>query len=178
MDTTNARSTRPDRDEYGDYYRGYVERVPDGDVLETLARQRTDLARQIDRIPESRGDYRYVAGKWSVKEVLGHLVDAERILGVRALAFARGDSTPLPGFDQDAYVAAGDFDRRTVADLAAELDALRASHLALFASFDAEAWQRGGTASDCPFTTRALAWIMAGHVMHHVAVLEERYLER
>jgi hypothetical protein len=111
-----------------------------------------------------------------VKEVVGHLVDTEHVMGFRALAFARGDRTPLPGFEQDDYVSGGRFDDRSFASLAAEFEGLRDAHLALFATFDDATWLRRGTASGCEFTTRAVAWILAGHVMHHAAVLDERYL--
>jgi hypothetical protein len=167
---------RPDRSEYADYYHGYVALVPDGDIEETLARQREEFLSRLRGIPEARGDHRYAEGKWTVKELIGHLVDTERVMGFRALAFARGDRTPLPGFEQDDYVAGGSFGARTIADLADEFESLRDSHLILFRSFDGDTWMRQGTASGYEFTTRAVAWIMAGHVMHHAAVLEERYL--
>ena len=168
--------TRPERDEYADYYDLYVSQVPDGDIVETLAAQGAEFAAMIEAIPEERGDHRYADGKWSVKEVIGHLVDTERVMGYRALAFARGDRTPLPGIDQDVYVGGANFADRSIADLAAEFEALRVSHLNLFASFDDEIWMRRGTASECVFSTRAVAWIMAGHVAHHAAILTERYL--
>jgi hypothetical protein len=167
--------TRPGRDEYGGYYHVYVGRVPDGDIVETLAAQLEAFGRLMRGVPEERGGYRYAEGKWSVKEVLGHLVDTERVLGYRALAFARGDETPLPGFDQNAYVAGAGFDGRSIADLVDEFGGLRRSHLALFRSLDDEVRMRRGTASRFSFTTRAVAWIIAGHLIHHAAVLREAY---
>jgi hypothetical protein len=176
MSSNRARAVRPDRSEYAEYYHTYVSKVPDGDIVESLAAQGAEFVARIESFPEERGDHRYAEGKWSVKEVIGHLVDTERVMGYRALAFARGDTTPLPGIDQDVYVGGGNFADRTLPDLAAEFEALRVSHLNLFASFDDTIWMRAGTASDCGFTTRAVAWIMAGHVTHHAAVLTERYL--
>lgn len=163
---------RPDRSEYADYYHLYVDRVPDGDILRTLAVQREAFDGFLREVPEARGDHRYAEGKWTVKDVVGHIVDTERVLGVRALVFARGDRTPLPGFEQDDYVAGGNFAERTLADLASEFAALRESHLVLFRSFGDDIWLRRGRASGCEFTTRAIAWILAGHVMHHATVLE------
>jgi DinB superfamily len=167
---------RPDRTEYADYYHGYIALVPDGDICDTLARQQEEFLARLREIPEERGDHRYAAGKWTVKEVIGHLLDTERVLGYRALAFARGDRAALPGFDQDLYVAGGEFGGRSVADLAAEFDGLRSSHLVLFRSFSEEVWGRTGTAGGNEFTVRAVGWVMAGHVGHHVRVLEGRYL--
>jgi len=176
MTADGVRGTRPDRGECDEYYHGYVALVPDGDILGTLARQREAFVSGLRRIPEAKGDYRYAEGKWSVKEVIGHLVDTERVMGFRSLAFARGDRTPLPGFEQDDYVAGGRFAERTIADLADEFGSLRDSHLVLLRSFRDEDWMRRGVASGYEFTTRSVAWVMAGHVMHHVRVLEERYL--
>jgi DinB superfamily len=169
--------TRPSRDEYVEYYDLYVRRVPDGDVVDTLESQRADMGSRLRAISEQRGDHRYAEGKWTVKELLGHIVDTERILGTRALAFARGDETPLPGFDQDVYVAGANFADRTIADLTEEFLSLRTSHIVLFRSLDDGTWMRRGTAGGYEFTTRAIAWIMEGHVLHHTAVLEERYLD-
>ncbi|MEM8885438.1 MAG: DinB family protein [Planctomycetota bacterium] len=167
---------RPESHEYGAYYGGYIDRVPDGDILATLASQREEFLSLVRSVPEERGGHRYAPGKWSIRELLGHLVDTERVLGYRALVIARGDATPLPGFEQDDYVEGGHFDRRTIADLADEFEALRRSHEILFTSFDDEVWVRSGTASESPFSTRALAWIMAGHVFHHADILAARYL--
>jgi hypothetical protein len=167
---------RPDRSEYVDYYHLYVGRVPEGDIVKTLDAQRGELVSLLRSIPEDRGDFRYAEGKWSVKELIGHIKDTERVMGFRGLAFARGDRTALPAFDQDEYVRGGNFGARTIADLTVEFESMRTSHLALFRSFDDEIWMRRGTASGYEFTTRAIAWILAGHVMHHLAVLEERYL--
>ena len=168
-------ASRPDASEYAPYYDKYVTHVADGDVIETLRRQ----AGEIDSLPrdfdEGRAGRGYAPGKWSVKQVVGHMADAERIFAYRALRIARGDRTPLPGFEQDDYVSGGDFDRRTLADLAAEFAAVRGATVRLFESFGAEAWGRRGVASDNEVSVRALAYITAGHAAHHLKVLRERY---
>ena len=130
----------------------------------------------LRRIPEDRGDYRYGRGKWSVKEVLGHVIDAERIFTYRALRFARGDSKPLHSFDQELYVGTGAFGHRQIADLAEEFSHVRAATVLLFGTLDEDAWRRSGIASENPVTVRALAYITAGHELHHRRILEERYL--
>lgn len=167
---------RPERSEYVDYYHQYIERVPDGDIVATLESQRDEFVSRLRSIPEERGGYRYAEGKWSIREVVGHVIDTERVFGYRALAFARGDKTPLPAFEQDDYVARANFDERTLADLADEFEGLRTSLIVLFRSFDDDVWMRSGTASGFEFTTRAVPWILAGHLQHHAAVLGERYL--
>jgi hypothetical protein len=176
MREEGARRSRPGRDESAEYYHGYIARVPDGDVLETLTRQREEFVARLRGIPEELGDRRYAEGKWSVKELIGHLVDTERVFGFRLVAFARGDRSPLPGMEPDDWVEEGGFGARTIADLADEFEALRRANLLLFASLDGEVLLRRGTASGFGFTTRALAWILAGHVMHHEEVLVEHYL--
>jgi uncharacterized damage-inducible protein DinB len=153
-----------------------VAEVPEGNLLVTLAVQREATAALLATIPEARAEDRYAAGKWSIKEVVGHVADAERVFAYRALRIARADMTPLPGFDENKWVAAAGVHRRTLADLAAELHAVRESTLALFQGFDAEAWPRLGIASEHPVSARALAWIVAGHELHHVRILRERYL--
>lgn len=167
---------RPDRDEYAEYYGMYVDQVPDGDVLETLSGQMEETQRLLASIDEGRAGHRYEPGKWSTKEVVGHVLDIERVFSTRALAFARGDGGAWPGVDQDDYVAAANFDRRTLADLARELGQVRAATLSLFRSLDGEQGLRRGTASGCEFSARAVAWILAGHERHHAKVLQERYL--
>lgn len=166
---------RPAADEYLEYYGRYIALVPGDDALPVLARAQAETHRLLAGLDEARALHRYAPGKWSVKEVLGHLADGERVFGYRALRFARADQTPLPGFDENTYVPAGKFGRRTLADMAAEFAAVRAATLALARSLDDEALLRRGTASDCPFSVRALVAIIAGHELHHVALLRERY---
>ena len=167
---------RPAPSEYNAYYQTYIGAVPDGDLLARLGEQRDSTSALLATIAEADAGYRYAAGKWSIKEVIGHLADAERVFSYRALRVARADATPLPGFDENAWVPPANFDRRTLADLAAEFRAVRESSLALFRGFGNEAWPRMGTASGHPISARALAWIVAGHEVHHLRVLRERYL--
>ena len=167
---------RPGTDEYAPYYGTYIGKVPDGDVRALLSSQLAETLELIRSTPESRGGYRDAPDKWSIKEVLGHLTDSERIFSYRALRIGRGDSTPLPGFEQDDYVPSGGFDARTLRDLADELAAVRQATIHLFAHFDAMALERRGTASGNPVSVRALAYIIAGHERHHVGILKSRYL--
>lgn len=167
---------RPAADEYVPYYGTYISKVPDGDLCRLLADQLKDTLALIRSIPEARGTHRYAPGKWSIKEVFGHVCDAERIFSYRALRIARGDATPLPGFEQDDYVPAGGFDRRTLADLGEELSAVRQSTLQLFRHLDPAALARRGTASGHTITPRALAYVIAGHERHHIAGLKAHYL--
>jgi uncharacterized damage-inducible protein DinB len=167
---------RPPADEYAPYYGTYISKVPDGDVFALLSNQLADTLTLIRSLPESRGGHRYAPGKWSIKEVMGHVIDAERIFSYRALRIGRGDATPLPGFEQNDYVPAGAFDRRTLRDLADELSAVRQATIALFRHLDAEALARRGTASGNPFTPRALAYVIVGHERHHVDILKTKYL--
>lgn len=167
---------RPAKSEYNSYYQPYVDESPGDDVLAALASQRDSTAALLAKVPESKAGYRYAPGKWSLREVIGHLADAERVFSYRALRMARADTTPLPSFDENAWMAPANFDRRPLAEVAAELRAVRESTLALFRSFDADAWPRLGTASGHPISARALAWITSGHEAHHLRVLAERYL--
>jgi uncharacterized damage-inducible protein DinB len=167
---------RPDKSEYLPYYEKYVALVPAGDIIETLRRQSGDTLALLGSLDEARAGYAYEPGKWSIKGVVGHVIDTERIFAYRALRFARGDQTPLPGYDQDEYGRAANFDARTLADLTDEFQSVRAATVALLRGLDGEAWQRRGTANNAEVTVRALAHIIAGHELHHMQVLRERYL--
>ena len=167
---------KPESNEYAAYYEKYVSLVPEGEVVETLERQGAETLALLRSLPEGRGAHRYEPGKWSVRQLAGHVNDTERIFAYRALAIARGEQQPLPGMDQDEYMAGVDFDARTLADLADEFEALRRSTVLLFRHLSPEAWARRGTASDNEVTVRALAYILAGHEAHHVRILRERYL--
>lgn len=167
---------RPAEDEYSPYYAGYIARVPDGDLCATLAAQLTDTRALVHAIPEARGTHRYAPGKWSIKEVLGHVIDTERIMSYRALRFARADETPLPGFEQNDYVPTGGFDRRTLQDLSDELAAVRQATIHQLRHLDPVALTRRGTASGKQVSVRALAYIIAGHERHHVEILKTKYL--
>jgi hypothetical protein len=168
--------TRPEPTEYAPFYGGYIALVPEGDIVDLLRDGGRGLATALGAIPESRAGFRYAEGKWSIREVVGHLIDAERIFGYRALRFARGDATPVPGFDENDYVRAAGSDARPLADLAQELAVVRESSTRLFASFADDVWTRRGTANGKEITVRAIAYITAGHAMHHLRILRERYL--
>lgn len=173
---TAVAARRPDATEYSSYYGRYVAAVPEGDVMAVLRRDRDEWQTMIAELTESRGGHRYAKDKWSIREVIGHVSDTERVFSYRAFRIARGDKTPLASFDQDAYVKTADSDRRTLSSLAAELLAVRESTLALFISLPDEAWTRTGTASDNPVSVRALAYITAGHAQHHLKIVREQYL--
>ena len=173
MSTTSR--ARPDVSEYAPFFHGYVTAVPEGDVVELLRSGGQELLETIGRIPEDRGGHRYGPDKWTIREVVGHLIDAERIFTYRALRFARGDGTMLPGFDENAYVETAGSDRRTLADLARELAAVRESTVLLFGSLPDDAWLRKGNANGREMSVRALAYVAAGHPRHHLRILRERY---
>lgn len=168
---------RPDPDEYDDYYGLYVGQVPEGDVLEVLAEQVELTGALVGRFPADLERSRYAPGKWSVREVVGHLVDVERVFAERALWFARASDEALPGIDQDRWAEASNADDRPLADLFAEFALTRMSCLAMFRGFDDATWLRRGTASGCEFSVRAIPFILADHEIHHRRVLEERYLK-
>ncbi|MBA2526047.1 MAG: DinB family protein [Pyrinomonadaceae bacterium] len=167
---------KPDTTEYLPYYGKYVSLVPDGNILTVLGKQVEETAVLLNSIPESRANFRYAPDKWSIKELVGHMIDTERIFSYRALRFARNDKTPLPGYEQDDYVSNASFDGCTLTDLASELKSVRQSTLFLFKHLDANAWMRGGVANDSEASVRALAHIIAGHELHHREILHSRYL--
>jgi hypothetical protein len=168
---------RPDASEYASSYETYVTKVPEGNLLKILEAQREETQELLASIPEGRALHRYAPGKWSIKELIGHVMDAERVFCYRALRFARGDRTPLPGFDEKVYAPAGKFDTRPLPDLAAELDAVRHATIALFSGLDPDALARRGPANNNEVSVRALAYIIAGHERHHLGILRERYLK-
>lgn len=174
--TENTTHTRPAEDEHAPYYAKYVERVPDGDIVLTTGAQLRETLALLEGISEDGAGLRYAPGKWSIKEVVSHVCDAERVFAYRMLRFGRGDETPLAGFDENTYAPAARADSRSLQDLLDELRAVRAATLALENGLPPEAWTRGGTASENYVTVRALAWILAGHELHHRAILRERYL--
>jgi uncharacterized damage-inducible protein DinB len=167
--------SRPEPDEYAPYFGRYIVEAGTADPLTTLREQLETTPALFASAGEARAGYRYAPGKWSIREVLGHLADTERIFSCRALRLARADATPLPAFDQNDFMAAADFDSRPLASLIGEWDAVRRASLALFESLGDEALRRRGTVSDGPMSARALAWIIAGHERHHLSVLRERY---
>ena len=173
---TATSTIRPATDEYAPYYARYVALVPEGDALAALERQLDDMLLFLRGLSEAQGALRYAPGKWSVKQVIGHLIDSERVFAYRALRFARADRAPLPGFDQNIYAEAAGSDRRSLASLVEEFDLVRRSTLAMFRAFDEGAWPRRGVANQNEVSVRALAFIIAGHGRHHVGILRERYL--
>jgi hypothetical protein len=175
MATATTSSARPDATEYAPFYAGYVALVPEADVVRALRDSGKEITAALAAIPESRGGFRYAEGKWSIRELVGHVIDAERIFTYRALRLARGDSTPLPPFEENDYVRMAGSDTRSIADLVEELRAVRDSTVRMFASFPDEVWTRTGTVSGRPVSVRALAYITAGHPRHHLAILRDRY---
>ncbi len=168
--------TPPETYEYGLFYAGYVGRVGSGDILARLASQAVEIETLFGGMNGELLSLRYSPGKWTPRQILGHLCDTERVMIYRALCAARGDATPLPGFDENRYVEEAFFDQREIRSLIAEFGAVRAATLSLLASLTAEQWLARGVANDAPITPRALAWIIVGHASHHVAILRTRYL--
>lgn len=166
---------RPDASEVPAHHAHYVALVPEGDVVPLLESQRRETVALLRGLDEAAANRRYAPGKWSVKEVVGHVTDAERVFAYRALRFARGDATPLPAFDQDDWVPASGAGARTMADLVEEYEAVRHATLALVRSLTPDTAARIGTASGSPVSVRALVHIIAGHERHHAAILRERY---
>lgn len=168
--------TKPEAGEFLPYYGRYIDLVGTGDVVSALTTQMSDTQALLHSLPASVGTYRYAPDKWSVNEMIGHLTDSERIFVVRALRFARADSMALPGFEQDDYVRNATFDEFPLADLASELESLRRSTILFFSHLSEDAWMRRGTANGAEVTVRALAYIIAGHELHHRGILQTRYL--
>jgi hypothetical protein len=169
------KKTRPAPGDYAPYSEQYIVLVTGDDILETLKTQLKQTAMLFSARSERDGNFRYAPEKWSVKEVLGHVADAERIFAYRAVRIARGDQTPLAGFEQDDYVRGARFGARKLADVVEEYADVRQASLALFRSLDEEAWLRRGVANSNPVTVLALAYLIAGHELHHRKILEERY---
>ena len=174
--TTLARYERPAPSEHAPYYGQYIDQVAQGDLLEVLRSQIGEYESLFGGLPEARGDHAYAAGKWTLKEVLGHVIDAERVFAYRALTFGRNDQSALPSFDENAWIGPAEFRSRTLADLVEEFTAVRASSVALFEHFPDAAISRIGTASGKLISVRALGYIIAGHAHHHAKVIRERYL--
>lgn len=165
-----------DTTEYAPYYEPYVKRVPNGDIIEILSSQSEDTANLISDLNEEQAMHRYGEGKWSVKEVIGHFTDTERIMAYRLLAIARGDASILPGFDDQAYVKNAHFDQLSLQQLSQNFLSVRQSTIQLLKSLPNEVWTKSGNANGSQVTVRALAYIIAGHELHHRSIIEERYL--
>lgn len=173
---TNSAIGRPDHTEYLPYYHRYIALVAEGDIVTTLEAQNRSTLALLRSLPETKAAFRYAPGKWSIKELVGHLTDAERIFADRALRFARNDETPLPGFEEDDYVRHGSFDAYPLADLAEGFECVRRSTIFLFKHLTAEAAARRGKANNAEISVRALAYVIAGHEIHHMNVLRTKYL--
>lgn len=167
---------RPDRSEAVDYYFSYIDLVPGTDICSALEAQRGETLAALQPITEEQSCYRYAQGKWSLREVLGHINDTERLFVSRAFWFARGFDTPLPSFEQEPAVAASGADRRPWASHVEEFRTVRDATLTFFKNLPEEAWSRRGIASGNAFTVRALGFLAAGHVTHHMRIVHERYL--
>jgi hypothetical protein len=165
---------RPDSSEFAPYYEKYIALVPEGDILAVMRSELVERHDFLTGISEAESCLRHPPYTWSVKQVVGHLTDSERVFGYRALRFARGDLTPLPGFDENAYARTAEFDQVPFSSLVTEFEAVRRSHVSLFGNLPAVAWTRRGTANDCEVSVRALAYIIVGHERHHMAILRKR----
>jgi hypothetical protein len=167
---------RPQSNDYAPHYGNYVMLVPDGDFLEILETQLREMKQLLEPLTDRQADFRYAPGKWSIKESLGHVNDAERVFAYRLLRIARGDETPLPGFEQDDYVKVANSSARKLSDLLEEFTAIRRASISLIRSLDDASWLRRGTASGKEVSVLAMAFIIAGHALHHRTVIEKQYL--
>ena len=177
MDLNTIRSTPPDPSERLPYYGRYIALVGQGDIVETLIDQQQKTVEGLSAIDGERANFRYAPDKWSIKEVLGHLTDTERIFAYRALRIARGDQTPIEGFEQDDYVRGANFTACKWPDMIEEFTYVRRASVSLFEHLSPEAWLRQGTANQSAISVRALAYTMAGHEIHHRNILRDKYLQ-
>jgi hypothetical protein len=169
-------ASKPAQSDYAPYYGKYVSLVPEGDILVSLSRQLDETLALLDGVSESQAGHRYAPDKWSVRELVGHVIDTERIFAYRALRFARNDKTPLSGYEQDGYIVNASFDAYPLSELASEFEHVRRSTLFMLKHLNEEAWERRGTANDSEVSVRALAHIIAGHELHHMEILRTKYL--
>ncbi|MDR0136565.1 DinB family protein [Metabacillus idriensis] len=167
---------RPEQNEYAPYYEGYISMIPEGDLEQILKEQVKETLHLLNDLSEAQGAFKYAEGKWSIKEVIGHVVDTERIMAYRLLSIARGDAVQLPGFDENAYVNQANFNREKMEDLLQNLFVVREGTLLLLKSLKEKDWLKRGTANQVDVTVRAIACIIAGHELHHRKILKERYL--
>lgn len=173
---TESALSRPDPSEHAPYYSVYIDRVPDGDVVATLTAQMQATQALLTDVPPERETFRYAPGKWSLRDVVGHLIDVERTFALRALWFAREAGSPLPAFEQDEWAERSNAGERPLAELMAEWAAVRDAGVHMFRSFGADVAKRVGVASGLEFTVRSIPWIIVGHELHHRRLIEERYL--
>ena len=166
---------RPSEKEYAPFYAGYVGLVPETDIVPVLRQQPLELGAFARDVPEDGESYRYGPEKWSIREVFGHMNDGERVFGYRLFCISRGEQVALPGFDEKTYVAAAGYDRQALKDLVVDFSRLRESNIAVLENLDGAGWGKTGNANGSAVSVRGLAYIMAGHVRHHLGVLRSRY---
>lgn len=172
-------SQRPEKSEYLEHQEGYVSLVPaEGDLITLLREQSKEVFKLLEGLTEEQGSYRYAPDKWSIKQMIGHLTDNDRIMSYRLLCFARGEQEMLPGYEEKDYVAAGDFDRFTLKEMILHYRIVRESTLALLESLPEDSWTRAGVFFSIPMTARAQACLIIGHERHHLNILQERYLKQ
>ncbi|HEY0030383.1 MAG TPA: DinB family protein [Bacteroidia bacterium] len=167
---------RPAPSEYPSFYKGYVDNVKTDNIIKELRDQVLDIQAIISTIPEDKEEYVYAPGKWTIKEIIGHIIDTERVLGYRAMRFARKDKTHLPGYDENEYVAKANFNKQTLYGLSHEFAIVREANLALFKVWDEEALSQVGVANNLDVSVRALLFMIAGHATHHMKVIKTKYL--
>ena len=170
--------SRPQPAEYDPYYQKYVSLVPEEDIIPALESQIDELSGLFEDVPEEKGTFAYADGKWTVKEVLSHLIDGERMFAYRVFRIARGDRTPIEGFEQDGYIENSHANRRPIAELIEEFTLLREANLIFFQNLEDDDWKRVGIANNVEISVRSLAWIMAGHIRHHTTILQDRYFAK
>ncbi|MCA1320627.1 DinB family protein [Bacillus tianshenii] len=168
---------RPLENEYPSYYNNYLKLVPSGNLLEILEGQLTEAVTLFSGLSEEQGNLAYANGKWTLKEVIGHMIDTERIMSYRLLRISRGDKSPLAGFSEEDYAFEGKFTQRLLTELVEELQTVRKSTISLFRGIPEHAWARSGTANELPVTARAIAYIIAGHDIHHMNMIKEKYIQ-
>ncbi len=167
---------RPSENEYPEFYATYVNKVPKGDVLKYLKKQKADFKKFVEAIPEEKLSYRYEEDKWTIKQILGHINDTERIMTYRALSFSRGERQQIPGFNENEYVANAAFNQRKIADLLKEFGKIRENSVLLIDSFNESMIDKKGNANELLMSVRAIVYIIAGHLEHHKGVIESKYL--
>ncbi|MFC2083507.1 DinB family protein [Bacteroidota bacterium] len=168
----------PTKTECPEWYHNYIQLVPEGEILDILENQLLEYSNLVDNIPTQKHTFKYAEGKWTIKEILGHINDAERILVYRALRFARDDKTDIPQYDHDVYVEKAAFNTIPFKDLAEEFKHLRKSAILLFRNFENKTWEMEGTAGGAKFSVKAIAYIIVGHTAHHIKVLRNKYLKK
>ena len=174
---TTSAPGRPDASEYAPHFQRYIDRaIAEDDITSAMEAQVTELRALVGGLDDAAAGHRYAEGKWSVRELVGHVIDVERVFAYRAMCIARGETQSLPGFDEKQYAASSGADARSLADILGEFSELRAANLRMLRSLSPEAWTRSGLANEKPVTARAIAYVMLGHVRHHLGVLRERYL--